>query len=339
MENEKKGKTQERKLKLALPKGSLWSTTEALLQTAGYRLSGGSRGYRPSINDDDIEVKMLRPQEIPNYLIGEDEFDIGITGMDWVKETGADVEVLLDLNMGKVKIVFAIPDEWEGINSFDDCLQRFIDAGKPFRISTEYINLSLDFITGSKVYQAAFGDLKPRVITPWITYGDNDQVVIYLSFGATEAKPPEEVDAIIDNTETGSTLRANNLRIVEIIDRSSALLVGNKTSLADPWKDEKSKDIMTLLQGVVDARQKLHVFMNVKDENLPKLLDHLEALKKPTISKLTGDGSKGWSAINTIIPRADFLKMIPMLRKYAQGLVVYEPRQVLPLERFKNESC
>ncbi|MHA1682121.1 MAG: ATP phosphoribosyltransferase [Promethearchaeota archaeon] len=325
-----------RRLKIALPKGSLWNATDNLLKTAGYKLSGGSRGYRPSINDEDIEIKMLRPQEIPNYLIGENEFDLGITGLDWVKETGAGVEVLLDLNMGKVRIVFAIPTSWEDLNSFDDFLDYFIKNGKELRISTEYINLSIDFIMKSPVYKAKYGQKKPRVITPWITYGENDQVKIFLSFGATEAKPPEEVDAIIDNTETGSTLRANGLKIVEEIDKSSALLVGNKTSLEDSWKAEKIKDIMTLIQGVVDARQKIHLFMNVREENLDDLLKNLPALKKPTISKLTGEGSEGWCAINTIVPKDSFLKMIPMFRKYVQGLIVYDPRQVLPLERFKN---
>ncbi|MHA1794312.1 MAG: ATP phosphoribosyltransferase [Promethearchaeota archaeon] len=325
-----------KKLKFALPKGSLWEATELLMKTAGYKLSRGSRGYRPSINDDEIEIKLLRPQEIPNYLIGENEFDIGITGLDWVKETRADVETLLDLDMGKVKIVFAIPVFWQSLNNFNEFLEEFASAGKVLRISTEYINLSLKFIMENEVYKKYYGEQQPKVITPWFTYGENEKVKIFLSFGATEAKPPEEVDAIIDNTETGSTLKANGLKIVEIIDRSSALLVGNKTSLKDSWKSEKIKDIMTLLQGVVDARKKLHVFMNVKDENIQKLLEHLPALKKPTISKLIGEGSDGWSAINTVIPREDFLKMIPTLRRYAQGLVVYEPRQILPLERFKN---
>ncbi|MHA1697766.1 MAG: ATP phosphoribosyltransferase, partial [Promethearchaeota archaeon] len=207
---------------------------------------------------------------------------------------------------------------------------------KVLRISTEYINLSLDFIMKSESYKKYYGNQRPKVITPWITYGDNDWVRIYLSFGATEAKPPEEVDAIIDNTQTGSTLKANSLKIVEGIDESSAVLIGNKSSLRDKWKSEKIKDVMTLLQGVVDAKKKLHIFMNIKDENIPKILGKLPALKKPTISKLIGKDSEGWSAINTIIPKSEFIKMIPMLRRYAQGLVVYEPRQILSLERFKE---
>ena len=325
-------------LKVLIPKGSLQQSVEGLLTTAGYKLSRGSRGYRPVVNDEQVEMKMLRPQEIPNYLTPDSKYDIGISGKDWVKETGADVETLLDLNIGRVKIGFAIPTTWDDVNSFDEFLEKFASKKEILRISTEYINLSLDFITSSEVYKKYYGDKKPRVITPWITYGDNELVKIYLSFGATEAKPPEEVDAIIDNTETGSTLRANSLKIVEVVDTSSAVLLGNKTSLKDDWKAEKIKDIMTLLHGVVDAKEKLHVFMNVRDDMLENILKDLPALKKPTISKLTGEGSEGWSAINTIIPKKDFLRMIPLFRKYGQGLVVYEPRQILPLEKFKNDK-
>lgn len=330
----------EKQLKFLIPKGSLQETVESLIKTAGYKYYLDSRGYRPTINDPEIDMKMLRPQEIPNYLIGENESDVGITGIDWVRETRTtdDVEVLLDLNAGKVKLVFAIPQSWENCNSFDDFLEEFVKADRELRISTEYINTTLDFIMKSENYQKYFGDQKPHVITPWYTYGDNEKVKIYLSFGATEAKPPEEVDAIVDNTETGSTLKANGLKIVNVIDTSSAVLIGNKAALADPWKAEKIKDIMTLLQGVVDARQKLHVFFNIRDENLPKILEKLPALKNPTIAKLTGKGSQGWSAINTVIPREDFIKMIPIFRKWAQGLVVFEPRQILPLEKYKNES-
>ena len=330
----------EKQLKFLIPKGSLQETVESLIKTAGYKYYLDSRGYRPTINDPEIDMKMLRPQEIPTYMIGENESDLGITGMDWVRETraNADVEVLLDLNAGKVKLVFAIPQSWENCNSFEDFIEEFVKADRELRISTEYINTTLDFIMKSENYQKYFGDQKPRVITPWYIYGDNEKVKIYLSFGATEAKPPEEVDAIVDNTETGSTLKANGLKIVNVIDTSSAVLIGNKAALADPWKAEKIKDIMTLLQGVVDARQKLHVFFNIRDENLPKILEKLPALKNPTIAKLAGKGSEGWSAINTVIPREDFIKMIPIFRKWAQGLVVFEPRQILPLEKYKNES-
>jgi ATP phosphoribosyltransferase len=329
-----------KQLKFLIPKGSLQETVETLIKNAGYKYYLDSRGYRPTINDPEIDMKMLRPQEIPNYLIGENESDLGITGIDWVRETRTmdDVDVLLDLNAGKVKLVFAIPQSWETCNSFDEFLEEFVASGRQLRISTEYINTTLDFVMKSPVYQQYYGDAKPHVITPWYNYGDNLRVKVYLSFGATEAKPPEEVDAIVDNTETGNTLRANGLKIVNVLDTSSAVLIGNRSAMEDPWKAEKIKDIMTLLQGVVDARQKLHVFFNIEDENLPKILDNLPALKNPTVAKLAGEGAEGWSAVNTVIPRDDFLKMIPIFRKWAQGLVVYEPRQILPLEKYKKDD-
>ena len=323
-------------LKLTIPKGSLQDVVSSFFQRAGLKLSfASSRDYRPSISDPEIYVKLLRPQEIPNYLVGKDEFDVGISGIDWVKETNADVEVILDLEIGRVKIVFCVPSTWDKINSVDEILQKFYDDKKTLRISTEYLTLSLNYLKNNETYAKLYGNKAPLVITPWKTWGENDRVKIFLSFGATEAKPPEEVDAIIDNTQTGSTIRANNLKIVEIIDSSTAVLIANKYALQDEWKKEKIKDLKVLLLGVIEASKKLHIFMNVREENLNKILEKLPALKRPTISKLAGEDTDGWFAINTIIKKEEFLSLIPILRKYAQGLVVHEPRQILPLELIK----
>ncbi|MFX1394588.1 MAG: ATP phosphoribosyltransferase [Promethearchaeota archaeon] len=321
-------------LKLTIPKGSLQETVTSFFERAGLKLSfASSRDYRPSVNDPEIYIKMLRPQEIPNYLIGEDEFDLGISGIDWVKETNADVEVILDLEIGMVRIVFCVPTIWENINSLDKALIEFSNKKKILRISTEYLTLSLNYIKNNATYKKLYGDKAPLVITPWKIWGENEKVKIFLSFGATEAKPPEEVDAIIDNTETGSTLRANNLKIVEVLDTSTAVLIANKFALKDEWKKEKIKDLKVLLMGVIEASKKLHIFMNVHEDNLNSILANLPALKRPTISKLAGEGSEGWFAINTIIKKEEFLSLIPILRKYAQGLVVHEPRQILPFEQ------
>ncbi len=323
-------------LKLTIPKGSLQDVVSSFFQRAGLKLDfASSRDYRPSISDPEIYVKLLRPQEIPNYLVGKDEFDVGISGIDWVKETNADVEVILDLEIGRVKIVFCVPSTWDKINSVDEILQKFYDDKKTLRISTEYLTLSLNYLKNNETYAKLYGNKAPLVITPWKTWGENDRVKIFLSFGATEAKPPEEVDAIIDNTQTGSTIRANNLKIVEIIDSSTAVLIANKYALQDEWKKEKIKDLKVLLLGVIEASKKLHIFMNVREENLNKILEKLPALKRPTISKLAGEDTDGWFAINTIIKKEEFLSLIPILRKYAQGLVVHEPRQILPLELIK----
>lgn len=322
----------EKVLKLTIPKGSLQEDIASFFERAGLKLKSVSkRDYRPSVGDPEIYIKLLRPQEIPNYLIGENEFDLGISGIDWVKETKAEVDVLLDLEIGAVSIVLCAPNNWENINSTDDILQKFYDDNKVLRISTEYLTLSANYLKENKTYKKLYGDIIPLVITPWRIWGENEKVKIFLSFGATEAKPPEEVDVIIDNTSTGTTIKANNLKIVEIIDTSTAVLIANKNALKDDWKREKIKDILVLLKGVIEARKKLHIFMNIREENLNKVLIELPALKHPTISKLAG--SEGWYAINTIIKKDEFLSLIPILRKYAQGLVVHEPRQILPLEK------
>ncbi|TFG18242.1 MAG: ATP phosphoribosyltransferase [Promethearchaeota archaeon] len=321
-------------LKLTIPKGSLQDVVTDFFKRAGMKLSfASSRDYRPSIGDPEVYVKLLRPQEIPNYLVGEDEFDLGISGIDWVKETNADVEIILDLEIGGVRIVFCIPNDWDQVDSLDDVLMKFSKEKKVLRISTEYLTLSKNYLVNNETYKKLYGNKEPLVITPWKTWGENDKIKIFLSFGATEAKPPEEVDVIIDNTQTGSTIRANNLKIVDIIDTSTAVLIANKNALQDEWKKEKIKDLKVLLMGVIEASKKLHIFMNVKEENLKKILESLPALKRPTISKLAGDDTDGWFAINTIIKKDEFLSLIPALRKYAQGLVVHEPRQILPLEK------
>ena len=322
-------------LKFTIPKGSLQEVVTSFFERAGLKLNfASSRDYRPSIGDPEVYIKLLRPQEIPNYLIGEDEFDLGISGIDWVKETNADVEVILNLEIGGVRIVFCVPTVWENINSLDDVLKKFNDDNKVLRISTEYLTLSLNYIKNNATYKKLYGNkADPLVITPWKTWGENEKVKIFLSFGATEAKPPEEVDAIIDNTETGSTLRANNLKIVEVLDTSTAILIANKYALKDEWKKEKIKDLKVLLMGVIEASKKLHIFVNVHEKNLNQLLASLPALKRPTISKLAGENAEGWYAINTIIKKEEFLSLIPILRKLTQGLVVHEPRQILPFEK------
>lgn len=317
------------KLKFTIPKGSLWETTNQLLTEAGYKLGDASRNYRPSINDPEIELKLLRPQEIPEYL-ADGQFDLGISGRDWVKETKANVVEVMDMGIGSVRIVFCIPTFWdEKIKTFDAFLEEFIRQKRTMRISTEYINTVTNFIMNSPSYIQNFGKKCPKVFTPWQKWGDNDMVKIFLSFGATEAKPPEEVDCIFDNTETGTTIKENNLRIVETIDKSSALLIASPAAMKDPFKREKINDIKLLINGVLQARKKIHLFMNCKEENVEKICKELPALKRPTIGTLYGE--PGWVALNTIVDKTDFLPLIPKLKKLAQGLVVLTPRQVISI--------
>lgn len=323
------------KTKLVIPKGHLGKGSQEILENAGYKITGMERTYRPTINDRKIDLKILRPQEIP-LLVAEGVHDIGITGMDWVKETGVDVEVLLDLEFGWIRMVLAVPKDWEEVNSLSDLLRKLWDEGKAVRISTEYLNTAIEYIQTNQIYEKKFGDRAPLVITPWWKIGENKWVSIFLSFGATEAKPPENADAIIEVVETGTTLEQNNLKIIETISESTAILIANKKSLHNPEKREKIYDVLALLKGVVDGRKKLHIFVNVKEENLKALVKELPALKRPTISPLS---EKGWYSINTVIDRKSFLEILPTLRKLAQGLVVHVPRQILSLEEiFKGEK-
>ena len=177
------------------------------------------------------------------------------------------------------------------------------------------------------------------IVTPWWKKGDNPRAKIFLSFGATEAKPPENSDCIMDVTETGTTIEANNLRIIETVMKSSATLIANKKALEDPEKREKIFDIVALLKGVVDGSKRIHIFVNVKKANLQKLLTELPALKNPTISPLADEA---WVGVNTVIEKNCLIELLPKIRKLAQGLVVYEPRQVLALDeitRRKEGKC
>jgi len=320
------------KVRFAVPKGHLAEATFKTLERAGYIISGTERTYRPSINDPKIELKILRPQEIPIF-VSEGLQDVGITGLDWIKETRADVEVLLNLEYSKVKLVVAVPKPWTEMSSLSQLLEEFMQEGRTLRISTEYLNLSTEYLKSNLVYQRFFGRSDPVIVTPWWRKGENQKVNIYLSFGATEAKPPEDADAIIEVAETGSSLDQNDLKAIETVMESTAVLIANKKSLEDSVKAEKIYDILTLLKGVVDGRKKLHIFVNVSKDNLQELLKRLPALKRPTISPLS---DKGWYSVNTVIEKDRFLELLPTLRKLAQGLVVYEPRQVLPLDEIPS---
>ncbi|MBN2228643.1 MAG: ATP phosphoribosyltransferase [Candidatus Thorarchaeota archaeon] len=316
------------KIKLAIPNGHLSKTTLETFARAGYKISGQERTYTPIINDHHIEVRVLRPQEIPTF-VADGLQDLGVTGKDWLRETNSDVEILLDLEYSKVRIVIAIPETMKGIESLSDLICSFSGEDRPLRIFTEYLRLASKAIRHNPMYTELYGSKEPMIVTPWWKKGTNSKVGVYLSFGATEAKPPILADAIIEVADTGASLRQNGLRKIETLMESTAVLIANKQSIIDPAKHEKICDVMTLLRGVVEARRKLHIFANVKRDNLDVLLMQLPALRKPTVSPLS---DSDWVAINTVIDRTVFLEIIPKLRRLAQGLVVYEPRQVLSLD-------
>lgn len=319
-------------VKFAIPKGHLSEKTLEILNRAGYNISGDDRTYRPKINDPNIELKVLRPQEIPIF-VSEGMQDVGISGRDWIEETHADVEILLNLEYSKVNLILAVPKNWIDINCLSDLIEKCVKENKILRISTEYLAAASKFIKSNSTYKSLWKDSDPTIITPWWRTGTNEKVQIYLSFGATEAKPPEDADAIVEVVDTGTSLTQNNLKIIETIMKTSALLIANKQALKDQGKSEKIKDILTLLRGAVDGAKKLHIFANVKKDNLEILLKTLPALKNPTISPLS---DPEWVAVNTVIDKTKFIEILPSLRKLAQGLVVYEPRQVLPLEEIAN---
>jgi ATP phosphoribosyltransferase len=323
-----------KKVKFAIPAGSLAKATFEILQRSGYKVSGQERAYRPTINDPKIELKILRPQEIPVF-VSEGLQDVGITGQDWIRETRADVEVLQNLEYGKIRLVVAIPKGLSATNSAFSFMEKLWSKGKNVRVSTEYLNIAAEYVKNNASYQKRFGNSEPLLVTPWWRKGENPRAKIFLSFGATEAKPPENADLIVDVADTGSTMEQNNLKIIQTIMESSAVLIANKKALADPQKKEKIYDILTLLKGVVDGTKRVHIFVNVKKENLQKLLKELPALKNPTVSPLAnGD----WYDVNTVIEKDCFIELLPKIRKLAQGIVVHEPRQVLALEDVKRRA-
>jgi ATP phosphoribosyltransferase len=322
------------KIKFAIPKGSLEKATAEFFSKSGFIIGKTDRTYRPSINDPQIEMKVLRPQEIPVF-VSEGLQDIGITGEDWVRENRADVEVLQNLEYGKIKLVIAVPKSLDKNITLGEFMEQIWSQGKNFRVSTEYLNIASEFIKNQPEYKKLFGDQDPMIVTPWWRKGDNPRVKIFLSFGATEAKPPENSDCIMDVTETGTTIEANNLRIINTVMVSSAILIANKKTLEDPEKREKIFDIVALLKGVVDGSKRIHVFVNVKKENLQTLLTELPALKNPTISPLADEN---WVSVNTVVEKACLITLLPKIRKIAQGLVVYEPRQVLALDEIARRT-
>ena len=246
----------ERRLKLLLPKGSLQAETLEMFQRAGYELNGyGStdRSYRATFrNDTEIEIKISRPQEIPVYVGMDDFYDVGITGQDWVEETDADVEEVLPLAYGHIDVVLAVREERSDIQTFEDLVNL---ADTDIRISTEYLNLAEKYIlrkTGNRV--------APAILTPWKRLNTRgtyqSPITLMLSFGATEGKPPEEADAIIDNsTASRRTLKANALKVVELVRKSESTLIANPRALQDSWKQEKIAELKQILERGLRRRR------------------------------------------------------------------------------------
>lgn len=241
-------------IKMAVPKGSLQKATSRFFSNSGLELEGydeKSRNYRPTINIPNVEIKVLRPQEIP-ILISRGYYDIGISGVDWYRESRCErnVRELVDLRFGKVDIVLAVPDAWDDVNTVDNLFQKFSFHGGTLRIWTEYLNLTEDFV-------GKYLDMEPTIISPYqmLSRRRHSSVIIFHSFGATESKPPDDGEAIVDNTETGNTLRANGLKIIhKVLAGSTARLLANNQSIID---ERKSEQINTIMQACEKGAKKM----------------------------------------------------------------------------------
>ena len=289
-----------RTLKVAIPKGSLQEPTIELLAKAGYEIYVSSRGLRPSSNDPELDLYLIRAQEIGRYL-GQGFIDCGITGYDWAYENGVDLVDLAELPYSRAT---TRPTRWVLVVPEDSPIRKPEDLeGK--RIATEGVGITQRY-------------LKERGINAEVEF----------SWGATEVKVPDLVDAIVDVTETGDSIKANRLRIVDTLLTSYPHFYANPIAAADPWKKEKMDRIALLLKAALCARGKVGLKMNFQSARLPELLAKLPSLRRPTISQLS---EEGWVAVETVIDEIVVRDMIPELKRLgAEGIIEYPLNKIVP---------
>src|SRR3954467_9787349 len=287
------------KIRLGIPKGSLQDATIALFARAGFNIYANGRSYFPSIDDPEIECMLIRAQEMARYV--EHGFlDAGLTGRDWVLESGLEVETVTDLvyakqSRGKVRWVLAVPQDsrFEKAEDLRDCI-----------IATELVSTTKNYFASRGI-----------------------PVKVEFSWGATEVKPPILADAIVEVTETGSSLRANRLRIIETVCESNTQLIANNDALADPWKRTKLENIALLLKAAIEAHGRVGLMLNVRRDDLAGVLNLLPALQRPTISSLSDDE---WVAVNTIIEERTVRDLMPKLKAAGgQGIVEYPLNKIV----------
>jgi len=287
------------KLKLGLPKGSLESATIDLFRRAGFNITTSTRSYFPAIDDSDIECMLIRAQEMARY-VEDGILDAGLTGRDWVEESEAKVEAIADLvyakqSFGKVRWVLAVPES-SSFRSVKDLEGKII---------------ATELVATTKRYLAAHG-INAKVEFSW---------------GATEVKPPVLADAIVEVTETGSSLRANKLKIIDTVMESNTQLIVNVDSWKDLWKRRKLEDMRMLLEGAINALGKVGLMLNVHKDCLDAVLKVLPALKRPTISHLSDED---WLAVNTILDESTVRDIIPRLKQAGgQGIVEYPLNKIV----------
>ncbi len=286
-------------LKLGIPAGSLQEATAELFRRAGYKITFSSRSYFPTIDDDDIECTLIRAQEMARY-VEDGVLDAGLTGHDWIMENGADVVEVAELIFSKVsrrpvRWVLCVPE-----NSPFQSVQDL--QGK--RIATEAVGLTERYLASHGV-----------------------QAKVEFSWGATEVKPPRLADAIVEVTETGSSLRANQLRILDEVLTSTPRFIANKTAYADTWKQQKIDDIVLMLRGAMAAEGKVGLMMNVPRGSLQQVLSLLPALQQPTVSSLA---DAEWVDVNTILDESIVRHIIPRLKAAgARGIVEYPLSKII----------
>ena len=287
------------KLKLGIPKGSLENATVDLFRRAGYVITTSSRSYFPTIDDPEIECMLIRAQEMARY-VEDGILDAGLTGRDWIEENRAQVVAVADLiyakqSFGKVRWVLAVPES-SPFHSVKDL------GGKT--IATELVETTRRYLAGHGV-----------------------TAKVEFSWGATEVKPPVLADAIVEVTETGSSLRANNLKIIDTVMESNTQLIANRDSWADAAKRRKLEDMTMLLEGAINALGKVGLMLNVHQDNLKAVLAVLPALKRPTISHLSDEE---WLAVNTILDESTVRDIIPRLKQAGgQGIVEYPLNKIV----------
>jgi ATP phosphoribosyltransferase len=287
------------KIRLGIPKGSLQDATIALFARAGFNIYASGRSYFPAIDDPEIECMLIRAQEMARYV--EHGFlDAGLTGKDWVIESGLEVETVTDLvyakqSRGKVRWVLAVPQDsrFEKADDLRDCI-----------IATELVNTTRNYFASKGI-----------------------PVKVEFSWGATEVKPPILADAIVEVTETGSSLKANRLRIIETVCESQTQLIANKTAWQSADKRKKIENIAMMLRGAIDAQGRVGLMLNVRKQDLDRVLAVLPALNSPTVSELS---DREWVAVNTILEETVVRDVVPKLKDAkATGIVEYPLNKIV----------
>ena len=283
----------DKKLRVVVPKGRIFSKVSKLLSEAGVQLSGDERAYRPVASDPEIEIKIMKPQNIPRLLeLGS--HDVGFTGLDWIQETGADVQTIMKLNFDPVRIVAAIPE-----NVDEAALKQ-----KRITVATEYEKIAREYLTAK-----------------------NYDFLILRTFGATEAFPPDDADMIIDNTSTGRTLDEHHLKIVDTITTSSTCFVAGRSVESDPWKKSKIERLGMLFKSILDASERVMLEMNVGKEQLEDVIRILPSMRAPTVSSLYNQDGY---AVKTAVRTNEAAQLIPRLREMgATDILEYNFRKVV----------